>query len=333
MLRASTSLRNADAVPLSYNASVTTATRKSKSLRRAAINAKREVIKSEAAQKEIENKSKNISLPEKNRVNKDTSLKTNAHTGADLSNKKTKNKQNMKLKFKDITKESVETLASVEVYEAALEIDKELTKYAEQLDAEAKKLQDEKDKAATIQANLDKVTKEFDEIKAELKKEQDARAAVQVQADFNTRMTELNEAFEIDEAKSKVVAKQIRGLSKEDYAAWLADFEVLAAKKKDKSKDKDKADDKDDKSDADDDSYAADDMDDDGDDDSKDSQDDKDKAKDKKKKKQKSQASIDLEALENAKLESARVFNTITKDRSFSDLLAEAFDGIGEPKK
>lgn len=71
-------------------------------------------------------------------------------------------------------------------------------------------------KTTQTQAELDRVSKELVGIQARLQEQER-------QEKFNTRMAEVNEKFDVNDAARKVVAKRISDMSDEVYAEWLAD--------------------------------------------------------------------------------------------------------------
>lgn len=169
-----------------------------------------------------EEKNKNISLSNKNSVNTVTNL-TN-----------TKNLQNkyMKLQLKDITKEVLETVAAADVYEIAKELDKKMTQFANELEVKENEAKTASDKFTELQSKHDLVAAELEQVKTQLTQLNEVRAQEQIQNDFNTRMSDLNEQFELDEVKSSSIAKQIRGLNADQFTAWLEDHKPFLAAKK-----------------------------------------------------------------------------------------------------
>lgn len=257
--------------------------------------------------KDRKNKQKELILIEKNKksVNDIVTKKSDAN----LSNKiKTKN---MKLKFKDITKETLETLAATDVYEVAVELDKKMTEYATQLDSQKDEALAAKEEFEKVKSNHDSLAAELEKVKAELNKINEVRAAEKIQNDFNVRMADLNEKFELDAVKSKSIANQIRGLDDTSFAAWLESFQpFLVAKfvpfeKKDDKMEEDEPDN-------------------DGDDEVE---------KERKAKAKKECKASLLEEIQNLQPETKPIVNKVTSNKSIDELIAEAFKGVGEDEK
>lgn len=143
------------------------------------------------------------------------------------------NYNRMKLKFKDITKESLESIANVDLYELAKELNDQTTKYANDLDSKASEVENAKKEVANIKSQSEVLAAELEKVKADLTKLEEVRAKEKVQSDFNSRMSELNDKYTIEASQAKSIAKQIRGLNDESYATWLEDHSVFLVAKED----------------------------------------------------------------------------------------------------
>ena len=138
----------------------------------------------------------------------------------------------LKLKFNDSDKELLESVAAADVYEVALSLNEKMTEFANELDLKAEEAKAAELKASEIQKNHDSLAAELEKVKEELKQINEVRAAEKIQNDFNARMSDLNEKFELDEVKSKSIAAQIRGLDEETFASWLESFQPFLIAKK-----------------------------------------------------------------------------------------------------
>lgn len=237
---------------------------------------------------------KNISLSEKNSVNKVTSL----------SNIEKKYKR-MKLKFNDSDKEVLETAAATDVYEVAVELNKKMSEFAEQRDAKELEAKAALDKYNQVQSSYDAITKELADVKDQLNKLNEVRAQEKIQNDFNIRMSDLNEKFELDGDKSKAIANQIRGLDDTSYSSWLESFKPFLIAKKAKAEVEKEDSGEDDKEDM--------------------------KESMCKDKKGECKASL-LEEIEKLKPEDKKIVNKSSGHKSIADLVNEAFAGVGEDK-
>lgn len=131
--------------------------------------------------------------------------------------------------IKDITDENFAQCSASQVKNfLAEEIEKVSIEYGAKLDAanlEASQRTGEKEVLATEVAEL---KTKLEALTSELNSAKQLQAAEKAQADFNLRMTDLNEKYNLTEKDKEVVAKAVRGLDDESYAAWYSDFEVLA---------------------------------------------------------------------------------------------------------
>lgn len=257
-----------------------------------------EIIKEDNKNQEnlIENKIiiENVASENKKCVNKDTNL----------SNINKKTKKTMKLKFDDITKDSLESLANVDLYELAKDLNTQSTKFAVERDAKAAEAEKAKQDIVDIKSKNESLAVELEKVKLELNKLEESRAKEKVQNDFNVRMSELNDKYKLDAAQSKSIAKQIRGLNDEAYAAWVEDHSAfLVAKElpefiKEKIEDK-----KDDKK--------------------------EDKKEDKMEDKKESKASL-IDEIKSLKSDTKPIENKIAANKTLQEIWAEAFAGLAE---
>lgn len=164
----------------------------------------------------------------KNSVNSDTDLQKENKI-VSISKK-----QNMKLQFEDLKDEQVlSTASAADVYQIAKELNVKMSKYAEDNDKLQEEAEATKTKHDDLKKTHDEIVAELEKVKKDLESINEVRASEKIQNDFSARMGDLNEQFELDETKSKVIAKEIKGLSDEDYSTWLEDKKAfLVAKTK-----------------------------------------------------------------------------------------------------
>lgn len=108
------------------------------------------------------------------------------------------------------------------------------TKYAEELEAKETEAKAQKEELEKTQADLKNTLEQIEKVKEELKKEQEVRATQKIEADFNSRMTDLDSTFSLDDKDRSYIAKDIKGLDDNAYATWFEKFEVFAVGKKKK---------------------------------------------------------------------------------------------------
>jgi hypothetical protein len=85
--------------------------------------------------------------------------------------------------------------------------------------------------AQAAQEKADKLEKDLLEVNKKLQ-ENDQKALAQAKEQtFQTRMSSINDTFELDEKQVTVVAKQIKDLDEAGFTGWLEGFEAFAAKK------------------------------------------------------------------------------------------------------
>jgi pantoate kinase len=149
-----------------------------------------------------------------------------------------KNNSVMKLTtIEDITEDSLKELSAAAVRnflnkQISDKIDEGSLEYAEKLEVKEKELQEKKEAAEAIQTQFEQTKKELELIAKQLEEEKATRLAEKAQADFNSRMSDLESKYELGEKELAVVAKNIRELDDEKFGEWLSDFEVLQATKK-----------------------------------------------------------------------------------------------------
>lgn len=115
-------------------------------------------------------------------------------------------------------------------------IDEVSTTYAEKLEAKEKEVKAQKEELEKSAKTLQDTLAEVEKVKEDLKKEQEVRATQKIEADFNSRMTDLDSAFNLEDKDRSYIAKDIKGLDDDAYASWFEKFEVFAAGKKKKAK-------------------------------------------------------------------------------------------------
>lgn len=243
---------------------------------------------------------------------KDTKLKTSQNQENKKNNNKNKNKcvknnSIMKItKIADINDENSENFSLADVrhflsQQISEEIDKASSTYAEQLEAKQAELKNHAADAAKVQAQLEDTQKQIEDLKSQLEQEKQSRAAEKAQADFNSRMTNLDNEYELGDKEREVIAKRIKDLDDTSFSNWLEEFSLFAAKKKKAAKP---------------------DPDEDGDDDS---QDDGKNKKDKDMDASQSKASLE-DALETAEeKKSKNLVNTPSVEKTVKEQFAEAF--------
>lgn len=157
--------------------------------------------------------------------------------------KHTVNNSSMKLtSIEDLTDDSLKEFSSATIRnflgkQISEKIDEVSTEYAEKLEARENELKQKKEAAEAIEKQFEETKKQMDEIAAELAAEKEARAQEKVQTDFNVRMADLDSKYDLNDGEREVLAKNIRGLDDEQYAAKAQEFEVLLAAKKKKAYD------------------------------------------------------------------------------------------------
>lgn len=250
------------------------------------------------------------SITQENNEEKDKSEKNSSQHPSNT----VKNISIMKInKLDDITDENFSELSAAAVRnfvgkQIAEELEKASEEYALRLEEKEKEAKARKEEAEQVKKQFEDARKDLDALSAQLKQEQEARAAEKAQADFNSRMADLETKFVLGEKETAVIAKKIRGLDDAAYAEWLSDFEILsAAKKKDAEDDEDAKDGGSDEADE-------------GEDPNEDSDEDK-----KKKKSKSAKASVEdaLDEVEEAKKKD--LVNTPSVEKTVRDEFAEAF--------
>lgn len=252
--------------------------------------------------KEKDNKNKenikNIATENKKCVNKNTNLS--------IINKNIK--KSMKLKFNDITKDSLESVANTDLYELAKDLNEQSTKFAVERDAKAAEADLAKKEVADVKAKNEALAADLEKVKVELNKLEEARAKEKIQNDFNVRMSDLKEKYTLDAAQARSIAKQIRGLDDETFASWLEDHSAFLVAKETPDFIKEKMDSKKE--------------------DEKSKEDDKEDEKECKAKKE-CKASL-IDEIKALKPETKPIENKITVNKTTQEIWAEAFAGLAE---
>lgn len=170
------------------------------------------------------NKNTNNSIENKNNYSQQKNTTVNIHSI---------------MRLDDITDENLkeQSAASVRSF-LADEIDKATKDYAEKLETAQTEIAEKSTKASELQSQLEALNQQLDTIKAELDTEKEARAKEKAQVEYTSRMSDLNEKYNLNDKDREVIAKQIRGLSEDDYAAWFEGFSTLAAEKSKSNKPK-----------------------------------------------------------------------------------------------
>jgi hypothetical protein len=150
-----------------------------------------------------------------------------------LSNSSVETTKTMKIKsISDITDETLKEVTASEVTRLiADELESACNKHTEAMAAKEAELTEAKESADAALKGVDSIKAELEAVSAELKTLKDAQVAAKAEADFNTRMTSLNEEFELDDADREVIVAQIRDLDEETFASWKKSFDVLAKQK------------------------------------------------------------------------------------------------------
>lgn len=241
---------------------------------------------------------KNIATENKKCVNKNTNLS--------IINKNIK--KSMKLKFNDITKDSLESVANTDLYELAKDLNEQSTKFAVERDAKAAEADLAKKEVADVKAKNEALAADLEKVKVELNKLEEARAKEKIQNDFNVRMSDLKEKYTLDAAQARSIAKQIRGLDDETFASWLEDHSAFLVAKETPDFIKEKMDSKKE--------------------DEKSKEDDKEDEKECKAKKE-CKASL-IDEIKALKPETKPIENKITVNKTTQEIWAEAFAGLAE---
>jgi hypothetical protein len=136
------------------------------------------------------------------------------------------------MRLEDITDESLKEVSAANVREfLADEIEKISQEWEQKLAAKSDEVSSKTAEASELQQKLEALNTQIGEIKAELDSEKEARASEKALSDFNNRMSDLNVKYNLSDKDSEVIAKQIRGLDDDGFAAWFEGFSVLAAEK------------------------------------------------------------------------------------------------------
>jgi len=256
---------------------------------------------------------KNIGIENKKCVNRDTNL----------SNINKNYKKPMKLKLQDITKDTLESIANMDLYDLAKEMNDQSTRFAVERDMKIAETDLANKQIADMKSKNESIMAELEKVKAEMYTMEEARMKEKVQNDFNARMSELKDTYMMDPMQAKSIAKQIRGLNEETFASWLEDHSpFLVAKEHDKEmpdfikekiqekKDHDKIHDK-----AKDYDKVKEEL-------------DKEKEKDSKAKKESCASLID--EIKSLKAETKQIENKILVKKTTQDIWAQAFAGLAE---
>ena len=239
---------------------------------------------------------KNIEIENKKCVNRDTNL----------SNINKNYKKPMKLKLQDITKDTLESIANMDLYDLAKEMNDQSTRFAVERDMKIAETDLANKHIADLKSKNESIMAELEKVKAEMLTMEEARMKEKVQNDFNGRMSELKDQYMMDPMQAKSIAKQIRGLDEETFASWLEDHSpFLVAKEHDKKMPdfiKEKIQEKEEL--------------------------DKEKEKDSKAKKE-SYASL-IDEIKSLKPETKQIENKILVKKTNQDIWAEAFAGLAE---
>jgi hypothetical protein len=135
--------------------------------------------------------------------------------------------------FEQITDEVIENkeVTASDIRLIAEELEKKCAAHQAEVEAKNTELTTAKESADaalkevdTIKLSLEAVTKELDEMKA-------ANAAAKAEFDFNTRMTALNDEFELSDEDREVIAGQIKSFDDEGFASWKKSFDIIAKQK------------------------------------------------------------------------------------------------------
>lgn len=86
-------------------------------------------------------------------------------------------------------------------------------------------------KSKELEAAVESLKTEKTEIAEKLQKLEARLAEEETARLFNERMGAIDSEFALDDAASKVVASQIKGLNEDQYTAWYESFKVLASEK------------------------------------------------------------------------------------------------------
>ncbi len=148
---------------------------------------------------------------------------------------------NMKIKsVSDINSEFIKAAVTAESSDvAASEITRfivdELSKKADEHKVEVEAKENEaklaKEAADAAAAETRAANERVEALSAELETLKTALAADKAESDFNSRMTALDEEFELSDEDRKVIASKIKGLDDVSFSAWKSDFDVLAKEK------------------------------------------------------------------------------------------------------
>jgi hypothetical protein len=154
-------------------------------------------------------------------------------SGSHLSNSSVETTKTMKIKsISDITDETLKEVAASEVHRLiADQLESACAKHTEEMVAKEAELAQAKEAADSALKGVDVIKSELETVSAELKTLKDAQVAAKAEADFNTRMSSLNEEFELDDADREVIVAQIRELDEEGFVSWKKSFDVLAKQK------------------------------------------------------------------------------------------------------
>lgn len=200
-----------------------------------ASESSREVIK--LTTKEEENAQVETSTQEnKQEIEKNSSQATTQHVNS-----------NSIMKFKTLDDVTNEELFKDEAVATAARnflgkfindsIDEASSKYAERLEAKEKEVEAKAEEAKKIQEQLETTIKEVEQTRAELQKERDTRASEKAETDFQSRMTDLDVQFDLNDKDRSLIASDIKGLDESAYATWFEKFETYAGSKKKAAKD------------------------------------------------------------------------------------------------
>lgn len=165
----------------------------------------------------------------KQKNKKNNSQEANANVKPNKSMKIVKIEDIQQDKWEEIEASSVRDFVYSELESAN---DKFLAEKAEKEKALAA-AKAEQDKA---KADLEQNSQELEKVKSELAELKEQAEAAASQRLFDDRMSLIAEQYDLDDKHTKIVAKNIQGLSNEEFETWKEEFEVFASSLKKKAK-------------------------------------------------------------------------------------------------
>jgi len=135
-------------------------------------------------------------------------------------------------RIEDIQQDKWEEISASTVRDFIVEkIDEVNQKYVElQKQAEDEKASLLAEKTA-LDENVSSALNKIKDLETELSALKQEKLDMIANQKFQDRMSALDEEFNLEDAQRKIVAKQIQGLSDEDFLAWKEDFSVFASQK------------------------------------------------------------------------------------------------------